>query len=114
MRMANKRSRLARCRICQASLRADHHGVCPNCGKEGTGPDSSAHVERSFKDALMAERRRDFYEQHKAIAVLMVFIVFSAPILGVFLRGVPGLLLGLIISVVGYYVIPYVALRLAR
>src|SRR5437016_3772739 len=113
-RMANKHSRLARCHICQASLRADHHGVCPNCGKAGAGPDRSVHVERSFKDSLTAERRRDFYERHKSIAVLMVLIVFSSPILGVFLKGVPGLLLGVIIPVVGYYLVPYVVLRLVR
>ncbi|HET7057527.1 MAG TPA: hypothetical protein VFI05_02270 [Nitrospiraceae bacterium] len=71
-------------------------------------------MERSFKDSLTAERRRDFYERHKPLAVLMVLIVFSCPILGVFLKGVPGLILGVVIPVVGYYLIPYVVLRLLR
>jgi len=44
----------------------------------------------------------------------MVLIVFSCPILGVFLKGVPGLILGVVIPVVGYYLIPYVVLRLLR
>ena len=76
--------------------------------------DRSVHVERSFKDSITAERRRDFYERHKPLAVLMVLIVFSCPILGVFLKGVPGLILGVVIPVVGYYLIPYVVLRLLR
>ena len=76
--------------------------------------DRSVHMERSFKDSLTAERRRDFYERHKALAVLMVLIVFICPILGVFLKGVPGLILGVVIPVVGYYLIPYVVLRLLR
>lgn len=93
--MANKHSRLVR-------------------GKAGVGPDRNVHMKRSFKDSLTAERRRDFYERHKPIAVLMVLIVFSFPILGVFLKGVPGLLLGVIIPIVGYYLIPYVVLKLVR
>jgi len=76
--------------------------------------DRSVHMERSFKDSLTAERRRDFYERHKPLAVLMVLIVFSCPILGVFLKGMPGLILGVVIPVVGYYLIPYVVLRLLR
>ena len=44
----------------------------------------------------------------------MVIIVFTSPILGVFLDGVPGLLLGAIAPIVGYYLIPYLVLRLAR
>ncbi len=113
-RMAKKHSRLARCPACQASLPAGHHGVCPSCGKPATGSNRSAHMESSFKDSLTGERRREFYERHKPLAVLMVLIVFLSPILGVFLKGVPGLLLGVIIPVAGYYLIPYIVLRLVR
>jgi len=68
----------------------------------------------SFKGSLTSEGRREFYERHKPIAVLMVLIVFIAPILGVFLEGVPGLLLGASAPIVGYYLTPYLVLRLVR
>jgi hypothetical protein len=71
-------------------------------------------MDPSFKDSLKAERRREFYERHKPLATLMILIVFISPILGVFLKGVPGLLLGVIIPVAGYYLTPYVVLRLTR
>jgi Protein of unknown function (DUF3040). len=71
-------------------------------------------MEPSFKDSLTGERRREFYERHKPLAVLMILIVFISPILGVFLKGVPGLLLGVIIPVAGYYLTPYVVVRLTR
>ena len=97
--MAKKHSRLARCPACQASLPVSSHGHCPACGK---------------RDSLTGERRREFYEGHKPLAVLMILIVFISPILGVFLEGVPGLLFGVIIPVAGYYLTPYVVLRLTR
>jgi hypothetical protein len=112
--MAKKHSRLARCPACQTTLPVGSHGHCPACGKPATGPNRSAHMEPSFKDSLTGERRREFYEGHKPLAVLMILIVFISPILGVFLKGVPGLLLGVIIPVAGYYLTPYVALRLIR
>ena len=112
--MAKKHSRLARCSACQATLPVGSHGRCPACGKPAAGPNRSAHMDPSFKDSLTGERRREFYERHKPLAVLMILIVFISPILGVFLKGVPGLLLGVIIPVAGYYLTPYVALRLIR
>jgi hypothetical protein len=112
--MVKKHSRLARCPACQILLPVGSHGRCPACGTLTTGPDRSVHMEPSFKDLLTGERRREFYERHKPLAVLMILIVFISPILGVFLKGVPGLLLGVIIPVAGYYLTPYVALRLTR
>ena len=112
--MAKKHSLVARCHFCQASLPGGHHGVCPGCGKSTTGSNRSVSMEPSFKDSLTGERRREFYERHKSLAVLLVLIVFISPILGVFLKGVPGLLLGVIIPVAGYYFLPYVGSRLAR
>ena len=41
-----------------------------------------------------SDTRRAFYESHKPVAVLMILIIFSFPILGVFIRGVSGLLIG--------------------
>jgi hypothetical protein len=112
--MAKKHSRLARCPACQASLPVSSHGHCPACGKSATGPNRSVHIEPSFRDSLTGERRREFYEGQKPLAVLMILIVFISPILGVFLEGVPGLLFGVIIPVAGYYLTPYVVLRLTR
>ncbi|HEX9284154.1 MAG TPA: hypothetical protein VF879_00660 [Nitrospirales bacterium] len=70
------------------------------------------HSELSFADSLKSEPRRTFYEHHKPIAVLMIFILFLLPIVGVFVFGAPGGLLGVLVSVVGYYLAPYVVLKL--
>jgi hypothetical protein len=37
----------------------------------------------------------------------MILIIFTFPIAGVFIRGVPGFLVGVASSVLGYYLLPY-------
>lgn len=66
----------------------------------------------SFTGSLKSEPRRNFYEQHKFVAVLMIVILFLFPIVGVFVMGVPGAVLGVVSSVLGYYLAPYVVLKL--
>ncbi len=68
--------------------------------------------EPSFTGSLKREPRRNFYEHHKPIAVLMILILFLLPIVGVFVIGVSGAVLGVVISVLGYYLPPYVILKL--
>ena len=68
--------------------------------------------ELSFTDSLKSDERTGFYERHKPVAVLMIVIVFLLPIVGVSVIGVPGAVLGVVISVLGYYLTPYVILKL--
>jgi hypothetical protein len=70
------------------------------------------HSDLSFTGSLKSEPRRNFYEHHKPVAVLMILIVFLLPIVGVSVIGVPGAVLGVILSVLGYYLTPYVVLKL--
>ena len=49
------------------------------------------------------EQRKDFYERHKPIAVVMIVVVLLLPIVGAFVRGLLGAALGVAISVVAYY-----------
>jgi len=42
----------------------------------------------------------------------MILIVFLLPIAGVFVMGMPGGVLGVIVSVAGYFVTPFVVLKL--
>jgi len=70
------------------------------------------HSELSFADSLKSAQRTAFYERHKPIAVVMILIVFLLPIAGVFVMGMPGGVLGVIVSVAGYFVTPFVVLKL--
>lgn len=69
--------------------------------------------ELSFTDSLTGDRRRRFYEGHRFIAILMILIVFLAPFAGLYVTGLFGAVLGLLVSLAGYYLTPYVWLKLS-
>ena len=70
------------------------------------------HSELPFASSLKSEQRQHFYERHKPIAIVMILLVFLLPIVGVFMRGLSGLVFGLVLSVALYYLTPYVVLKL--
>jgi thiamine transporter ThiT len=65
----------------------------------------------SFTDSFTGNQRRKFYEGHRSIAMLMIAIVFLSPFAGLYVTGLFGAVLGLLLSVVGYYLTPYVWLK---
>ena len=58
--------------------------------------------------SLSAERRRRFYEQHITLAVLLIVVLLISPILGLLLFGFPGLLLGVVLPAMVYWLLPLV------
>ena len=66
----------------------------------------------SFSDSLTLARRTAFYERRKPIAVVMILLVFLLPFFGVFVRGLIGAAAGVVISVLCYYLTPYLVLTL--
>src|SRR5688500_14790305 len=102
--MAKKHDHPTVCHNCKTVLQVRHHGPCPSCGAQLM---DGIRSERAFKQSLASDTRRDFYESHKPIAVVMILIIFTFPIAGVFIKGVPGLFFGVVSSVLGYYLLPY-------
>jgi len=66
----------------------------------------------SFMESLQADQRRHFYEHHRSLAVAMILIVFLFPFAGLYVTGLFGAVLGVLLSVAGYYLTPYVWLKL--
>jgi hypothetical protein len=69
--------------------------------------------ELSFTDSLTGDRRSRFYERHRSIAILMILIVFLSPFAGLYVTGLFGAVLALLFSVAGYYLTPYVWIKLS-
>jgi hypothetical protein len=67
--------------------------------------------ELSFIDSLNSDQRRNFYERHRSIAILMILIVFLLPFAGLYVTGLFGAVLGVLLSVAGYYLTPYAWLK---
>jgi len=66
----------------------------------------------SFADSLSGDHRRRFYEGHQSIALLMILIVFLSPFAGLYVTGLFGAVLGVLLSVAAYYLTPYLWLKL--
>lgn len=66
----------------------------------------------SFADSLKTEARRKFYEEHRSIAILMIIIVFLSPFAGLYVTGLFGAVMGVVFSVICYYLTPYIWLTL--
>ena len=68
----------------------------------------------SFAESLTSEQRQIFYEGHRFLAMLMILIVLLFPFAGLYVTGLLGAVLGIVLSVAGYYLIPYVWLTVFR
>lgn len=68
----------------------------------------------SFTEVLTGDHRRRFYESHRLLAVLMVFILLLAPFAGLYVTGLLGSVLGVALSVAAYYLTPPVWLMFSR
>ena len=68
----------------------------------------------SLADSFKSDRRKAFYEHHKGVAVGMILILFLFPLVGVFVKGLSGAVLGVIFSVLAYYLAPYALLKLGE
>ncbi|MDH4360608.1 MAG: hypothetical protein OEW33_07710 [Nitrospirota bacterium] len=68
----------------------------------------------SLADSFRSDRRKAFYEHHKGVAVAMILILFLFPLVGVFVKGLSGAVLGVIFSVSAYYLAPYALLKLGE
>lgn len=64
--------------------------------------------DRSFAESLTSDRRRQFYEGHRSIALLMILVVFLSPFAGLYVTGLFGAVLGLLSSIAAYYLTPYI------
>ena len=62
----------------------------------------------SFVDSFTSAQRMGFYERHKSLAVGMILAVFFLPFVGLLAGGLYGVVAGVIISILAYYLTPYV------
>jgi hypothetical protein len=68
----------------------------------------------TFTDSLKTDHRRAFYEGHKDIALGMILVVFLFPLFGVYVSGLLGAAMGMLVSLAAYILTPYVSLKLGK
>ena len=72
------------------------------------------HASFSFSESLTTDHRRMFYERHRSLAVLMILILFLAPFAGLYVTGLLGSVVGVVLSVAAYYLVPPLWLTFGR
>lgn len=58
--------------------------------------------------SFSAESRRIFYEAHRSLALFMLLIVFAAPFAGLYVAGLLGVVVGVLVSAAAYVLTPFV------
>ncbi len=96
----------AKCGSCSAELARDHQGPCPKCGKEGpkiiaVQLDAVAIGEASLTTAH--ETRREYYKRNPYAHTTVAVIALGSPFVGLVLGGLPGVLVGLVLSGISYW-----------
>ncbi len=67
----------------------------------------SDRTDSTHDGALSAEARRAFYEGHRSMALFMILIVFSAPFAGLYVAGLFGVAIGVLVSALAYVLLPF-------
>lgn len=60
----------------------------------------------SFSESFTGDHRRTFYERHRSLAVVMILTLFLAPFAGLYVTGLLGSVVGVVLSVAAYYLMP--------
>jgi hypothetical protein len=100
------------CMYCGETLPNDHKGTCPNCGKEG----GSAKVEGTMGFGTghqeTATSVTEYLKKNQLLFVILLVITLGAPILGFFVSGFFGLLAGLALGLLCFFLSPYAIMKI--
>lgn len=95
------------CIHCGAALPDEHTSPCPACGQGGRRISVNIAEKVAVADRLTWETRREFYEKMPLALAAVIGITFGAPFLGLVLVGWVGVIIGLVLGIVSYFVGPY-------
>ena len=68
----------------------------------------------TLSDTLKSDKRQAFYESHKDIARIMILVVFLFPLFGVYISGLLGATIGMLLSIGAYFLTPYINSKLSK
>ena len=99
-------SQKAKCIHCGKELSLQHVGPCPECGKEGKEIGVTIDETLQVKSSLSWETRREYYEKHKGALGGVIAITVLSPFVGLILVGPVGVVIGLALGGLAYYLGP--------
>lgn len=102
----------ATCAHCGESISPQHTGPCPSCGKEGKNISVNIKESIQLHSSLKWETRKEYYQKHKGAAGSVIAITVLSPFIGLFLAGPVGVVIGLALGGVAYYLGPKAATKI--
>lgn len=94
------------CINCGAALPDGHTSPCPECGQSGRKISLGIAEEVGVADRIGWEKRREFYEKKPLALASVLAITFGAPFLGLVLVGWLGVVVGLALGGLAYWIGP--------
>lgn len=92
------------CKHCKAELPISHDGPCPECG--GTGKNAILNAQSGVLSisgtTAKLTRIREYYEKKPLALGALIMIGVGAPILGHYVAGLPGVIVGLLFSALSF------------
>jgi hypothetical protein len=96
----------AKCSHCGESLPPNHNGPCPKCGEEGKAINIIVGENINVSESVSFESVREFYEQNPMAKWAVILITILSSLVGLFLNGLVGVLVGLALGVFSYFIGP--------
>jgi len=104
--MGQVTERTEKCAHCGTELAPSHTGACPSCGKEGRNISLTLRDSINVTSSLSWETRQEYYEKHKGALGAVIAITVLSPFLGLVLVGWVGIVIGLGLGGLAYYLGP--------
>ncbi len=100
------------CNHCNINLPDTHTGACPKCGHIGKSTKMQISDKLSVSDSISWKTTKEFYEKNKSILTVIIVLSIISPLVGVVLAGVPGIIVGFIISGLCYFLSPLAIIKI--
>ncbi len=94
------------CKHCGFTLTGDHRGPCPSCGKVGKIISVIGSGGAVFGGSVSVQTIRTIYQKNRAAFAILILITIVSPFVGLFIVGIPGIFVGLILSAISYFLGP--------
>lgn len=96
------------CKDCGYRFRNEgNDGVpCPVCGGKNRIMSPSVNDNIGLSGSVGWKSRREFYEKNRALLWVIVAITVISPLLGLLLAGIPGVIVGFLLSGASYFLGP--------
>ncbi len=108
----SEESRKITCRYCGIELSENHNGPCPSCGKTGRHISISVKETINVKSLSSWERRRELMRTQPGLHLVIIVISLAAPFLGLVFSGWIGVIVGLLIGVLLYFLGPKALIKI--